>query len=276
LEAVMARITSDLSSLSAEGMALTSVEVDIPSNRVVVGVSGSPLAAAGSLANSYGNAVYVDPSAPVPTAATCTISNCGNPLKGGLGIQASYGGTNYYCTSGYFQKIGSTLYMVTAGHCLEAGTGIPWYHTSLIGYSALFQTAGTADAGFITSSETGAKNEVLAYIEDVHPTHTIKNIAGWVAGTSQVVGSTVCKAGLISGWTCGKLLHVDITAGSRTHLNEASDESYVGDSGGTVMDGSTRLYGEVSLTDSSGDTWYVAPDRVDNFFGGRPCITTGC
>jgi hypothetical protein len=184
-----------------------------------------------------------------------------------------------YCLAdGYFQKVGSTLYMVTAGHCLTAGTGIPWYHpsTSLIGYSAHFQTGGTADAGLITSSETGAKNEVLAYVVDVHNTYTIKSVSSSVAGTSQVVGATACKAGLTTGWTCGVILHVNVSASGHLHLNEASVDSQEGDSGGTVMDGVSKLYGELSLSDGSGDSWYVPPDRVNSFFGGSPCITAGC
>lgn len=275
LYALKDRVTTEMGALATQGIQVTSVAVDIPDNRVEVGVRPGSADAGAPLRGLYGDAIVVDESAPTPTPATCTPSNCGNPLKGGLSIS----GGGQLCTSGYFQKISGTLYLVTAGHCLVAagGTGIPWYHTSLIGYATWFQSAGTADAGGITSSETGAKNVFLEYVFGQHNYYSTATLTGWVAGTSQTLGSYVCKAGQTTGWTCGSLLNVDMTEGNRYHLNEVGASSLGGDSGGTVVGPANKLYGETSLSDGAGGhTWYVPPDRVDSFFGGTPCVTSTC
>lgn len=275
LSALKERVTTEMDALADEGIQVVSVAVDVPGDRVVVGVLSDSADVGAALHARYGDAIVVINSPLIPTPLTCTPTDCGNPLKGGLNI---FGG-GYACTSGYFQKISGTIYLVTAGHCLvdAGGTGIAWYHDStFIGYSQWFQSAGTADAGGITTSESGAKNEFLEYVFGQHNYYSIHSLTGWTAGTSQVIGSFVCKAGATSGWTCGTLVARDVTEGNRYHLNEVSASSSEGDSGGTVVGPSDRLYGEVSLGDGAGHTWYVPPDRVNSFFGGAPCVTSTC
>lgn len=252
---------------------MLSVAVDVPTNRVVVATQRGSTDVANSLRAAYGDAVVVTYLDHAPMPMTCSPFNCPNPLKGGLSIT----GGGYICTSGYFQKVGSVLYMITGGHCLDdaGGVGVPWYHTSLIGYAAHYQSAGTADAGLITSSEGGARNQVLEYVASPPPWYTILSLTGWTAGSSQTLGSLVCKAGQTTGWTCGTLTQKDVTVGNRYHLNVTTATTSGGDSGGSVIGPSTKLYGETSLGDSGHD-YYVTPDRVNSFFGGSPCVTASC
>jgi hypothetical protein len=63
--------------------------------------------------------------------------------------------------------------------------------------------------------------------------------------------------------------------GNRYHLNVTTATTSGGDSGGSVIGPSTKLYGETSLGDSGHD-YYVTPDRVNSFFGGSPCVTASC
>ena len=134
-------------------------------------------------------------------------ADCGSPLKAGLRITF----TGWACTIGFFASNPETrkLFVVTAGHC-TSGSGLfaQWsHHGTVIGRAALdaFEDGSTADAGAIELEESAFANVVYASAGS-----DLRRVEATLPDTSQTIGSEVCRSGVTSGWTCGKIVAVDI------------------------------------------------------------------
>lgn len=107
-------------SARVNGINVISTYVDIESGRVVIGVDGLTESGRDYLHQEFGPAVQPVNDLPSTFAACTSRTNCAGPMKGGLTIVASVGGE---CTSGFMGRPSGAftqLYVLTAGHCLDA------------------------------------------------------------------------------------------------------------------------------------------------------------
>lgn len=288
LSALKDRVTQDVSSLTAAGVEVATIGVDVVANRVRIEVANLTDQVTTDLNARYGAEVIVVPGdAPVP--ATCTSRGaCPLPNKGGLSIHATVGTTTYYCSSSYSARdiIYGAKYLYTAGHCIkDAGINTVWYMGSTaIGPGSVqdFYNGTSADVGLIalySSNLTPPLNQVYA-----SSNLDVRSMSGWWASSSQQAGVTVCRSGLTSGWLCGTIVQPDVTAivGGTTVLHQwkTSYASGQGDSGATMMDNSVNYMGVMSSFTAS-NTWYGTVDYGDIMpFGTsrplNPCVSSSC
>ena len=203
-------------------------------------------------------------------------ADCGSPLKAGLRITF----TGWACTIGFFASNPETrkLFVVTAGHC-TSGSGLfaQWsHHGTVIGRAALdaFEDGSTADAGAIELEESAFANVVYESAgSDLRP------VEATLPDTSQTIGSEVCRSGGTSGWTCGKIVAVDVdttVAGKHIRHTWWTDfPSASGDSGGTIVDPAGHLLGIVIATTPT-QSVYSTVDSVAGELDLVPCVEEAC
>ena len=299
--------------LAERGVTLTAVGIDVPGNRLTVGVT-EPSEAARTEISSSTNRPFVVRQVDEGSLDSCPATGC-LPVKGGIGITEQ--GGDVPCTIGYLAKRTDTspdrLVAVTAGHCIR-GMQIwgdsPWRHGSTnIGASATkggspvhtFHDNNNADVGLINVSAAN-RNLVLANTS----TELELPFTQAVSLSGQVTGILVCRMGRTTGLQCGAIEIEDdsriSTLGSTTytidHVVVYDADALGGDSGGpifqTVQFGSSpyaRLFGtHVHSGGLAGQTqledryngWYSPWSRgvnvLDNTLGVTisPCLTYSC
>ncbi len=164
--------------------------VDIPTNTVVVttlkGASGPATKRFLTKTRAYGQRVELERT---------TTRNVDTALYGGQQVDMSNG---YVCSLGFnAQKSSGGYAFVTAGHCTE---GYPTFSRngvtlgSTIGYSF-----PTNDYGAVNINDS-------EYWQPQAAVDMYNGSARVVSGYSQAaVGSSVCKSGRTTGWTCGTI-----------------------------------------------------------------------
>ena len=209
---------------SADGM--ISWYVDTDSNTVQVSVEKARVKQAKAALAKYGDAVSVVGSglAPIPTDRY---------MDGGDAIN------NSSCSAGFNLRNPSTGkgYLLTAGHCVSTGSTLYGHDTTWWGAAIAF--GPVLESWFPTFDDALARNDTGHYIQgpwvDTNPTH------GGVITTSSYtdapVGTTLCKSGITTKWTCGKITVKDETvtySGNRTVYGMTRHSACVepGDSGG--------------------------------------------
>ena len=275
LEALQSQITDSAANLRSKGIVLASVGVDVAQNRVRVDVVNPTSDEIGLIAQQFGDAAYVQ-AGELATPATCiSRSNCGSPLKGGLGIS----GGGWTCTSGYLGRIqgSSGLFLITAGHCLaDSGLSATWYHyTTAIGTGYVYDYANgaNADAGAIRASEPLARNEAYATSNT-----DIRSMTSTLSNSAQPTGSTICRSGLNSGYYCAVVSSInrDVWDGPYLihHMWETDYTSQGGDSGGTMM--VNWSWAGILDAYNSSHSYYTTSDWVQSTILGSPCTSAGC
>lgn len=268
LLAVQEAIEGDAVELARVGIELISVGINVPENRVVVGVT-SPSAATEAHLASFGPAIRVQEDHPSTFDACANMTSCW-PMKGGLRIRLVSNPPSI-CTAGFNVRKTNTgaIGTVTAGHCLELlnSTGIDYWghadsptHAVNIG-SELLETwpsvglSSDADVGLIIYDlDTIA---ALGYANDLHVADpsTTGTVTGEQSTATQLTGDPVCRMGWGTyndspapkqGRTCGTVganINVSrlscasgLTGNCRTikHQWEVSFDSLPGDSGGPI------------------------------------------
>jgi hypothetical protein len=221
-QAAQAAAPTDLATLRDEVVAAagagSAAWVDPASGQVVLQLAGPGGDGLDRVISRHGR-VRVERAAPV-----VSFEN----LYGGQGMIS---GTGKKCTTGFMTSIGTSNYIVTAGHCTR-GT-VYWYRKgNYLGqtYSSVFGADG--DYGLIL--ERG----VTFHPKDgVNSEYGVINIIGT---TEAYVGQPLCKRGNTTGYTCGTVLAIDAT------VNYGNDDiingmiltdicSDHGDSGGPLM-----------------------------------------
>jgi streptogrisin C len=200
--------------------------VDVPTDSVHVTVPAGATDAATrafvAQAKRAGDAVEV-----IPTTAHLSTTN----LYGGDQVEMSNG---YICSLGFnaYDSAGRSVFL-TAGHC---AAGYPTFsqNGSYIGGTRAYTFPGH-DYAFVNIDNPSAW--APQPVVDEHNGYGL-----YVYGASQAaVGSSVCKSGRTTGWTCGTIQAYNVTVnyseGTVYGLTQASACVEGGDSGGSWMSG---------------------------------------
>jgi streptogrisin C len=184
------------------------------------------------------------------------------PRAGIVGGDAIYlGGAR--CSVGFSARTrAGASRMITAGHCTRSGGDVRGADNRLIGEvrSSVFDRTGdwgVADVGdgWQATPQVSAAGT------------TIVRVTG--TGTA-AVGAPVCRSGSTTGWRCGAVIAVDVTANYDTGpvlgLTMTSACSEPGDSGGPFVSGTLALGtlsgGSGDCGVAGGDTLYQPIDEV--------------
>lgn len=184
-------------------------------------------------------------------------------LYGGQGYYYETGAYGYTCSVGFngFSAAGARQF-VTAGHCVSGKPGTPIYPLNLpkagasptsstigapVGSPLMssFKFGGNVDAGLvsITDAAAVAATSVLNYGGGKGAPLASTPIR--VTDTSNaVVGAPLCKSGVTTGWSCGRVLATDtvISVGASTvNAVLATTCADHGDSGGAAMIGTAAV-----------------------------------
>ncbi|WBQ08706.1 S1 family peptidase [Kribbella sp. CA-293567] len=154
---------------------------------------------------------------------------------GGNGMQTASSQTSgdLTCTQGFSGRRDGALVMLTVGHCYTDGRKWVYASTTANASTYLGQTIGNAFRWGATAANSaldvaivqltpsaGAYSSIWTHYTGYHPIAEAK---------APFIGQTICKSGMITGWTCG-------------HTRGYEDNVTVGDEFGrtTVVDGMWR------------------------------------
>lgn len=286
LEATFDAVNRDSQLLAAEGVQLSSIDLDEVRNVVRLGVIALTPAISAALTERYGDSVLAEQEEPAHTVACTSRANCANPDKGGLLITATVGGTPHNCTSGFLGRplaSSTPLYIITAGHCLqEVGLAATWKHNGVAlgtGVGEDYYDNSSADSGWFSDVETAGKNFFYA-----SSSSDIRAVTGKYTNAQQVVGFIICRGGWTSGYDCGTVEFTNITAEVTDdflgvtytifHMWVTDFPSAAGDSGSPIFY-TTRAAGIASATTPT-YTLYSTIDWIGTESGVRPCYSSAC
>jgi streptogrisin C len=202
----------------------------------------------------YGGALQLSPSDWPIVGAACDWPYCDAPLRAGVKINNS--GSS--CTSGFVakSKVDSTMYLITAGHCIFVGGADDW--TSLqprtgqqhvIGPAWNNKWDSTGDMAILrinNPSSTGWNPKPWVFVTDCSVGNCVEDQDYYISDDGgQGLGERICNAGTHSGTRCGTVTGLNLTraypAGGITvtveHLGGVDICGDKGDSGGPMFDG---------------------------------------
>lgn len=192
----------------------------------------------------------LEPNPIIPGQLTPSIP--GDAVHGGDAFAAVGAGVGLRCSLGFNATDGAgNPVNVTAGHCdpnrPAAGTG-----SASKAYELTPNGAG-ALLGTFTKSVLDRYDYAIIRA-DASASHRFRNNGVRVPGAAPlpitgtadpVVGAPVCKSGLTTGFSCGRVLSVgqDVQVGARTIVGGFSTSicALQGDSGGTIVTGTSAL-----------------------------------
>ncbi|GGM57914.1 serine protease [Longimycelium tulufanense] len=209
--------------------------IDIPSNQVVLQVPESHGGVTDLLrtAERLGDAVRVESSAGTPTTQS-------GDLYGGQQIEFTSNGHSYVCSVGFnaTDSAGNEV-MVTAGHCAEGVSRFTRNGTHLGDVKDYSFPGNDYAYSTLDTDNWNPKAAVWRY----------NGTAVSVSGHSKAsVGSTVCKSGRTTNWTCGEIKAHDVTVRYKmpdnsfvtvSGLTQHDACSEGGDSGGSAIAGTS-------------------------------------
>lgn len=241
-----------------KGMGGTSTHTDVRTNTVIATI---PDGAAGDALAAKANAI----DGVTVRRTTGELSTQAN-LYGGQQIEFTQGTGNYVCSVGFTatDRNGANV-MITAGHCAD---GIA---------NGEFRRNGTYLATVQSHSFPTDDHAYATLGEDWTPQPAVTKYNGTaitVTGHSRAaVGSTVCKSGRTTGWTCGEVEAHDVTVNysDGTTVEEMTETSVCtegGDSGGSWLAGA-KAQGVTSggvgyrTKDTNGDGRIDSKDKAE-------------
>ena len=271
LRELKARVIAELPSLQEAGLEVVSIGLDVPSNKVAIGVTGLTSQAQELLFHRFGSEVLVHEDVASENDACTDMEHCG-PQKGGIKTYQTGYPNSRICTTGFMARRtdNAKLVMLTAGHCL-ALSNIPgpdtWAHNANTWGTELYNTWfdwSHADIGAIeldAEAVAALSTTTLSHWQDDPVVQNYHVATGWPS-SSQITGDQVCRMGW--GWfnaygngkKCGlvganvevarKSCESGLTVNCRwiNPVWEVSFDSLPGDSGGPV----TRLLPTTPLT----------------------------
>ncbi len=275
LEELQDEVTTAMPALQAGGASAFSTWIDPKVGAVYVGVEVTDVATIAAIRARFGDRVEVV-QVDAPSTTSCTRTNCGSPMKGGLAILSTNG---VHCTSAFNgRSAGSSRYVVTAGHCLKlSGLGTAWtHHGTSFGTAAFhsYYTDSQADSGAISYSGSGPWNLVYA-----SSGNDVRGMTAKASNASQPVGGGVCVSdGWNNYWHCGTIITANYTTtvgGVRlTHQWQVSFGVSEKGSGSPMLYLHT-LFGILSGSTAT-NAIYSTVDGLWNELAVRPCLDASC
>lgn len=251
------------------------IGVEIPRNRIVIGVVGSQQPLVQRLGEVKSRtAIVIEEAEPISPGA-CSRSNCPNPIKGGLAITSTQG----TCTSGLMMRTGSTSYATTAGHCSNVPeTGTVWKHNGAsigtVTKNPWFNLSRADVAAIDLASNSQESNKIYT------SSTTTLSITSRQAQEGDNVGDLVCHSGISSGVECGTLeaAQTIYIEGTRfDDMRRAQVPFTYGDSGDPVWKWNTSMaVGIGSSFDASGNFWYSHVYWVEDELNLLVCTNSTC
>jgi hypothetical protein len=252
------QVLSDTAQLKSKGIEVEQVYPDIQSGLLEVGVQSLTPADSEVLGTTFENPSIslFGVSSGETNALTATRNFDTSPWHGGDNVAS----TTEACTGGVPIKLGSTTYMLEAGHCFAVGTSIYNLMNTGSGSGTLMGTGYSQDLSNM-GTDTGVLNirtssSILTGPIGSPSTTSLTNY------TSDIVGQTVCNDGAYSGETCSIVNEVNVCVlqgaprnGYACDLDHAADPSEssvvneTGDSGAPMLmtvSGSVEAVGTVS------------------------------
>jgi hypothetical protein len=237
LQALENRIMGDRDQLTADGIGVVGVALDIRNNVVNVEVRGLTKSGRDSLVDPYGS---VDPVEDVPVEPDACVSrlNCAPP-KGGIQIINEQNPLSK-CTIGFNVMLQGSRdrRILTAGHCLIKAPNVlgnGWKHNGVhIGHGekALWANNGNYDVGLITQGAIAGDDNLVYWGGNADVPH----VRGWRVLAGQGAGSMVCRSAYASGFWCGQVTliekQMDVDGRLINHMWVVDFDATPGDSGG--------------------------------------------
>ncbi|MFC5528802.1 S1 family peptidase [Cohnella yongneupensis] len=194
LKKVSSEIYASFSELESAGSNLVSTSIDEALGKVVVEAKAMRPETQNKLQQKYGDILDIRVDAATPEEVE-TISRTDNfPVIGG-GIA-----TSGFCTLTATAKKGTERYIITAGHCLSGnGTTDIYQFSTKVGVD--WAKAVSHDIGLIKVTESGRKisNKILR-------NSTTAYDYKYTATANVTQGSSYCKAGMATGYTCSEVI----------------------------------------------------------------------
>lgn len=210
--------------------------VDPVTNSVLISVTKEEAPAGKKLATRYGDAVTVELIDAAPQTAAY--------VDGGDGINGNS------CSAGFNLRNNSTgvRYLLTAGHCVSGGQTVTGSNGTTFGTTLESWFPSFDDALIRTTNTSGWTQGPWV---DTNPSNG--GVVVTTGYTDALVGTVVCKSGITTKWTCGRITAKDQTVtytGGRTVYGLTRHDACVepGDSGGANVSviGSYRAEGVTS------------------------------
>jgi streptogrisin C len=250
LEALNARITTELPDLRAQGIDVNTVGVNVEKNVVRLGVKSLDESDKAELSKRYGaeRLEIVEQAAPV--AAVCERYACeAFPLRAGLILDFPTSSCSS-AFSAYRGGQGGVAGVFSAGHCAAINSGV-LHNNHLLGAVAWKQFSGRVDGLWIDKIDTWPRNENWVWQESWDRGYTITSRIGYAGGN---VGDPICHSGYRRGYRCGKITRLNVTVNVQDGptLTEQREDNICtgpGDSGGPVY-ANHKAHGIISTTNS--------------------------
>jgi hypothetical protein len=230
------KIRSQMNEIStSQGITIQKIAVNIPEQRLDVQITPYTPQSIDTLNNIFPKDEVAYQQIEVVNLNARNTPN--TPLQGGLQI-AKTSSTAAYCTSGFMGKIGTTDYLVTAGHCTTSTSDTIYQGGSFIGFTSGSHQGGNNDSAVINIPSSLASKYVYGASSQSNTLTSAESVSG------EVIGEAVCLAGNVSGYACGTLRYNNVTDTFGTtyvydHIRQADHASASGDSGGTIFSGSS-------------------------------------
>ncbi len=287
LRSVQARIIELVPELGRLGMPIVSVGRDTPGNGVVVRVAGSDAALSRWLSEDEelrrsGVSIRAVVGSMLTTTACTAMSSC-TPWRGGIKIRPS-DGTGVECSYGYSgrRKNGSTLYMITAGHCDKVETETWTHNGATIGTTnlnnLLTSAAVLGDAERVPRTTTTPLNLIYQY--DFYNSYPINDVRTY---NQQVYGDPVFMTGFTSGTKSGTIVDDDhygcifFRGTTKCMWGKVVDNEMAGgDSGGPTYSGNKGNGVITAIDDPSNETFYSTLELIETALDIWICTSSSC
>lgn len=299
LEANVERLIAARPVLAETGVSLLSVYTDTRNNVVVAEVAGGGAAAVAAL-ESIAPDVTVRAGAPLTPVTCVPAERCTYlPYRGGLQVLDS--DLAYQCTSGFWAKSGSLLYMISASHCWRYSLNKNVYRYSSATHLGIWINDSVPGPGMSCGPAICYANVEAAYFSPDGPLiPSVKNliyknstdksfqITGLKTYANIAVGNAICKAGVTTNYTCGTVTakghafvpggtgprygNLDLDLAKAVWTSATTDD---GDSGGPMF-GGPIAYGFATAKDGNSKLVASSIGYALSDMGLTLCVTSSC
>lgn len=185
----------------------------------------------------------------VPVEAQCVTNRegCGNPLRGGLRLEPAAGSNGQACTHGFNATNGSSVYVLTAGHCYANGAVVDYRDCRIGGVpQSVNEPGGAVDVARIFDEPGGCWGANSRWI--ISPQQGDNFQVREVAGLYEYGGGDyICHNGMTTNaGRCGEVVSNSTNCADSTDQIRLRTRGALGDSGASIYDDQT-------LGDQTGD-----------------------